>query len=57
VDTEKWKVSSLDLRENLLFGELQCVLIESLRQVRAEQRFNSRNKSTHAIRLPVAQHT
>jgi sporulation protein YlmC with PRC-barrel domain len=33
VDTDTWKVVSLDLRENLLFGELECVLLQSLKQV------------------------
>ena len=33
VDTDNWKVVSLDLRQSLVFGELQCVLVESLRQV------------------------
>mmetsp|Transcript_24177 Transcript_24177/g.33268 ORF Transcript_24177/g.33268 Transcript_24177/m.33268 type:complete len:586 (-) Transcript_24177:13-1770(-) len=33
VDVESWKVESLDLRENLLFGDLQCVLLQSVRQV------------------------
>jgi len=33
VDTEDWKVVSLDLRDNVLFGDLDCVLLQSLRQV------------------------
>ena len=38
VDTDTWKVASLDLRENLLFGELECVLLKSLKQVRRSPR-------------------
>lgn len=33
MDTEDWKVVSLDLRDNVLFGDLDCVLLQSLRQV------------------------
>ena len=34
VDVDEWRVVSLDLRDNLLFGDLNCVLLRSLRQVR-----------------------
>ena len=33
VDVDEWKVTSLDLRDNILFGDLNCVMLNSLRQV------------------------
>ncbi|KAK3234353.1 hypothetical protein CYMTET_55387 [Cymbomonas tetramitiformis] len=33
VDSTRWEVVSLDLRQNLLFGDLEFLLLESLRQV------------------------
>eukprot|EP00899_Mesostigma_viride_P028354 jgi/Mesvir1/8703/Mv02637-RA.1 len=33
VDTQQWEVVALDIRPSLLFGEEECILLSSLRQV------------------------